>query len=133
MILKIKDPINKLKWKKRKRKGRGTEYRSNAYRLLRNNTNESNLKIISLLEERKIRIPPIKEIKIKILKLLEDISNISKEEERILKKLRFIKYREGKITLTHSGIKFFKMIRNQKLKEGNINGNSFKWKSNFNR
>jgi hypothetical protein len=25
------------------------------------------------------------------------------------------------------------MIRNQKLKEGNINGNSFKWKnSNFN-
>jgi len=94
--------------------------------LLRNNTNESNLKIISLLEERKIRIPPIKEIKIKILKLLEDISNISKEEERILKKLRFIKYREGKITLTHSGIKFFKMIRNQKLKEGNINGNSFK-------
>jgi hypothetical protein len=61
---------------------------------LRNNTNESNLKIISLLEERKIRIPPIKEIKIKILKLLEDISNISKEEERILKKLRFIKYIE---------------------------------------
>jgi Mn-dependent DtxR family transcriptional regulator len=42
------------------------------------------------------------------LKALNNIGNISKEEENRLKKLKLIKYRGGKITLTSSGIRLLK-------------------------
>jgi len=137
-IFKIRDPINKLKWeeiinvegKKRKK-----IYLSNIHELLKNNINNPDLKIVSLkdlknilLEKsiitedkvRKITIPPIKkarEIKIEDLKALNNINNISKEEKDRLKELGLIRYIEGKVMLTSSGIKLLKLIRNKKLKE----------------
>jgi hypothetical protein len=103
--------------------------------LLKNNINNPDLKIVSLkdlknilLEKsiitedkvRKITIPPIKkarEIKIEDLKALNNINNISKEEKDRLKELGLIRYIEGKVMLTSSGIKLLKLIRNKKLKE----------------
>jgi len=51
------------------------------------------------------------------LKALNNINNISKEEEKRIKRSRLIRYRDGKVVLTHSGIKLLILIRNQKLKE----------------
>jgi len=45
------------------------------------------------------------------LKALNNIDEISKEEEERLKELGLIKYIEGKITLTHSGAEVLKVIR----------------------
>ena len=85
----------------------------------KNNTN-FNFEIITKDTMEKIAIPPknkIREIEIEDLIALNNIGNISKEEEKRLKELGLIRYRGGKITLTPSGIKLLKLIRNQKLKE----------------
>jgi hypothetical protein len=48
---------------------------------------------------------------------LNNINNISKEGKDKLKELGLIRYIEGKVMLTSSGIKLLKLIRNKKLKE----------------
>jgi len=119
-IFKIKDPVNKLKWKEdvvRKGRRRRKIYFSAIPRLLENNINENDLKIVSLEKRNIITKNEIKEITIKGLKALKNINNISKEEEKILEELGLIRCIEGKVMLTSSGIKLLKMIRNQKLKE----------------
>jgi Mn-dependent DtxR family transcriptional regulator len=45
------------------------------------------------------------------LKALNNIENISKEEENRLKELELIRLIGGKITLTHSGAEILKVIR----------------------
>ena len=103
---------NKLKMK----------YLSNVYKFLlfnENNTN-FNFKIITKDVMEKIAIPPknkIRKIEIEDLIALNNINNISKEEEKRIKRSRLIRYRDGKVVLTHSGIKLLRLIRNQKLKE----------------
>jgi hypothetical protein len=118
-ILKIKDPINKLEWRKEridKKKGKKL-YLFNVYGLLNNNIDENDLKIVSLEKENIITKDKIKEMIIKGLNALKNINNISKEDEEVLRELGLIKYMGGKITLTSSGIRLLKLIRNQKLKE----------------
>jgi hypothetical protein len=62
---------------------------------------------ITILPNNKTR-----EIKIEDLKALSNINNISKEEENRLKEIGLIRYMGGKITLTHSGIKLLRIIKN---------------------
>jgi hypothetical protein len=132
-ILKIRNPINKLEWKRIIEVERGKikiNYFSNAYKFLKNDMNKSCLKIIQLRENKESIIPKniiekitilsinkARKIEIEDLKALNNINNISKEEENRLKELELIRYMGGKITLTHSGIILLRLIRNQKLKE----------------
>jgi len=85
---------NKLKMK----------YLSNVYKFLlfnENNTN-FNFKIITKDVMEKIAIPPknkIRKIEIEDLKALNNIENISKEEEERLRELGLIRYRGGKSSI----------------------------------
>jgi hypothetical protein len=120
IILKIRDPINKLKWKILRKNKPRTIYLSNVCKSFNKNNTNFNFEIITKDIMEKMEILPInrkREIKIEDLKALNNIGNISKEEENRLKKLKLIKYRGGKITLTSSGIRLLKLIRNQKMKE----------------
>ena len=121
IILKIRDPINKLKWKILRKNKPRTIYLSNVCKSFNKNNTNFNFEIITKDTMKKMEILPInrkREIKIEDLKALNNIGNISKEEEENrLKKLGLIKYMGGKITLTSSGIRLLKLIRNQKLKE----------------
>jgi len=45
------------------------------------------------------------------LKALNNIENISKEEEERLRELELIRYIGGKVALTHSGAEILKIIR----------------------
>jgi hypothetical protein len=120
-FLKIKDPINKLEWKKRINKKKEKKfYLFNAHRLLNNNINENDLKIVSLEKENIITKDKMKEMIIKGLNALKNINNISKEDEEILRELGLIKYRSEKAVLTHSGIKLLKLIRNKKRRKKNF-------------
>jgi len=133
IILKIRNPANRLKWKiverwaSRFKIHKERRYFSHINELLKNSIDKPNLKTIPLKNKntskdkiRKITILPIdkiRKIEIEDLKALNNIENISKEKENKLKELKLIRYIGGKITLTHSGIILLKLIRNKKLKE----------------
>jgi len=129
IILKIRNPANRLKWKiverwaSRFKIHKERRYFSHINGLLKNSIDKPNLKTIPLKNKiRKIKITilpidKIRKIEIEDLKALNNINNISKEEENRLKELELIRYIGGKITLTHSGIRLLSIIRNKKLKE----------------
>ena len=67
-----------------------------------------------IIKNKIIPIDKARRIKIEDLKALSNIENISKEEENRLKELELIKYIQGKIVLTHSGIEILSIIRKYK-------------------
>ena len=64
-----------------------------------------------IIKNKIIPIDRARKIKIEDLKVLNNIENISKKEEKRLKELGLIRYIGGKITLTHSGAEILKVIR----------------------
>jgi hypothetical protein len=64
-----------------------------------------------IIKNKIILIDEIRIINIKDSKTLNNIENISKEEEESLKELESIRLMRGKITLTHSGAEILKVIR----------------------
>ena len=64
-----------------------------------------------IIKNKIIPIDKARKIKIEDLKALNNIENISKEEENRLKELGLIRYIEGKAVLTHSGAEVLKVIR----------------------
>jgi hypothetical protein len=77
-----------------------------------NNEEEIFLKIKEeIIKNKIVPIDKARKIKIEDLKALNNIENISKEEENRLKELELIRLIGGKITLTHSGAEILKVIR----------------------
>gem|GEM_PF-4842336 len=70
-----------------------------------------------IIENKILPINKIRKIKIKDLKALRNIENISKKEEEKLKELGLIKYRGEKIILTNSGKEVLKIIKEYLIEE----------------
>jgi hypothetical protein len=64
-----------------------------------------------IIKNKIIPIDKSRRIKIEDLKALNNINNISKEEENILKELGLIRIISGKALLTHSGTEVLKVIK----------------------
>jgi len=64
-----------------------------------------------IIKNKIIPFDKARKIKIEDLKSLNNIENISKEEEEKLKEFELIKYISGKVVLTHSGTEILKVIR----------------------
>jgi hypothetical protein len=64
-----------------------------------------------IIKNKIIPIDKARKIKNEDLKALNNIENISKEEEERLKELELIRYIGGKVALTHSGAEILKVIR----------------------